>query len=129
MPLRTYWIRNVKKKHTCRTSNNRPTSKGLLFVERKSFLPPPNELERYEALHPGITDRLLTSYEKQQTTVWSWKKRSSSQERNNHARANLCIYFRCDNNHRRAFSSIKDKNVQGYTLIVGSAATLAGVLI
>lgn len=32
---------------------------------RSGILPPPNELEKYEEMLPGITDRLLTTYEKQ----------------------------------------------------------------
>ena len=35
------------------------------FIARKGLLPPPDEMEKYEQLVPGITDRLLTTYEKQ----------------------------------------------------------------
>lgn len=35
------------------------------FMAREGILPPPEEMERYENLSPGITDRLLVTYEKQ----------------------------------------------------------------
>jgi hypothetical protein len=38
----------------------------IQFQARSSILPPADELAAYEKLHPGITERLLTSYEKQQ---------------------------------------------------------------
>ncbi|MDI9454397.1 MAG: DUF2335 domain-containing protein [Spirochaetota bacterium] len=35
------------------------------IVSRSGVLPPPDELEWYERITPGITDRLMTTYEKQ----------------------------------------------------------------
>lgn len=35
------------------------------FTAREGILPPPEEMERYEQLTPGITDRLMVTYEKQ----------------------------------------------------------------
>ena len=34
-------------------------------IQRQSILPPPNELERYEALNPGTTRIILETYQKQ----------------------------------------------------------------
>mgnify|MGYP002853814565 CR=1 FL=1 len=37
----------------------------MMQIERRSILPPPAELEKYEKLRPGITDVLLTSFQEQ----------------------------------------------------------------
>jgi len=104
--------------------------KGLLFVERKSLLPPPNELERYEALQPGITDRLLSSYEKQQEHRMELEKEVISTGAKQSLRGQIFAFILgAITIIGGLFLLIKDKNVQGYTLIVGSAATLAGVFV
>ena len=44
-----------------------PSSSQTLTVTTRieSVLPPASELERYEALNPGVTDRFITAFEKQ----------------------------------------------------------------
>lgn len=61
-----------KKKHSLIKAGNKNTitqfteTQELIFMARSSLLPPPSELQEYEQIAPGITDRLMTSFEKQQ---------------------------------------------------------------
>lgn len=49
-----------------KTNQNLPQSKVVAMAEyRSGILPPPEEMERYEQLVPGLTDRLVKTYEKQ----------------------------------------------------------------
>lgn len=41
---------------------------------RKSPFPPPDELEKYEGLYPGITKLFLIILQIKQTTEWDLKK-------------------------------------------------------
>ena len=110
--------------------NSHISQQGVIFVERKSVLPPPNELERYEALQPGITDRLLSSYEKQQEHRMELEKEVISTGVKQSLRGQVFAFILgAITIAGGLFLIIKDKNVQGYTLIVGSAATLAGVFV
>lgn len=100
----------------------------VILLERRSILPPPNELERYEALCPGITERFLSSYEKQQNHRMELEKKAVFTGVKQALRGQVFAFILgAVTIAGGIYLIIKDKNVQGYTLIIGSAATLAGV--
>lgn len=65
-------MKNTVAHNGDRGVNHHSTSVSLAY--RSGILPVPEELERYEVLCPGITDRLMKSYENQVTHRISCEK-------------------------------------------------------
>ena len=106
------------------------TEQRLIFMARSSILPPPKELKEYEEILPGITERLLAVFEKQQEHRFSLEKNAVFTGSKRTLRGQIFAFILgAITIAGGLFLIIKDKNVQGYSLIVGSTATLAGVFI
>ena len=106
------------------------TEQRLIFMARSSILPPPKELKEYEEILPGITERVLAVFEKQQEHRFSLEKNAVFSGSKRTLRGQIFAFILgAITIVGGIFLIIKDKNIQGYTLIVGSAATLAGVFI
>lgn len=74
-------------------------------MARSSFLPPPKELKEYEEILPGITDRLLSSFEKQQEHRFALEKNTVFTGSKQTLRGQiLAFYIRLDNYYRRSLS-------------------------
>jgi uncharacterized membrane protein len=92
---------------------------------RADILPPPAEMERYEALYPGITRILIDTYtaqvnhriELETTVIEGDNKRATRGQVISAAIAFICI---CMGGALTYF----DKNVGGLSLIFGSLGTL-----
>ena len=92
---------------------------------RTDILPPPEELERYEQIHPGITKIILDTYIGQ---VNHRIKLESSVIENDNKRANrgqivsAVLTFFCIT--AGSILTYFDKNIVGLSLIIGSIGTL-----
>jgi uncharacterized membrane protein len=92
---------------------------------RTDILPPPNEMERYETLYPGITKVLIDTYTAQvnhriklETTVIEGdSKRANRGQIISAGIALLCISL-------GGVLTYLDKNIAGLSLIFGSLGTL-----
>ncbi|MBR0318913.1 MAG: DUF2335 domain-containing protein [Spirochaetia bacterium] len=102
----------------------------ISLSERHGILPPADELERLEHLHSGITERLLSSYEKQvahrmeleKAVIFSGIKRA----RNGQIIA-CCLCLLCIIG---GFALVfNGKDAGGFGVIIGAAATMIGAFI
>ena len=66
-----------KKRSLIKAHNTIPQfteTQELVLMARSSPLPPPKELQEYEQIVPGITDRLMASLENSKIIEWNLKK-------------------------------------------------------
>jgi uncharacterized membrane protein len=98
--------------------------------QRLSILPPPSELERYEALHPGTTKILLDTYQKQ---VEHRIKIEENVIEGDTRRANIgqvMAFILSLVTIMGGFTLVAlGKDVLGISAILGSLATLVGVFV
>ena len=100
------------------------------FMAREGILPPPDELERYENLTPGITDRLLVTYEKQVDHRQGLEKSVITNDiirsyLGQAVAAVICIYTIS-----KGFKLIElDKDITGIATVLVPLGTLIGVFI
>lgn len=101
-----------------------------LILMRSSPLPPPKELSEYEHIMPGITDRLMTAFEKQQSHRIEIEKIVISADTNRIKLGQLFAFV-------LGFATIcgglilliKGLNIAGFSVLVGTTATLIGVFL
>lgn len=102
----------------------------MMSIERSSILPPPDEMERYEKLSPGITSTLITTYQKQAEHRIELEKIVINSGVANAKRGQIFAFIIAMTSLLGGFGLIfLDKNVLGITSILGSLATLLGAFI
>lgn len=102
----------------------------VVFMARSSFLPPPKELKEYEEILPGITDRLLSSFEKQQEHRFALEKNTVFTGSKQTLRGQILAFILGLITVIGGLYLISQgKDIQGYRLLIGTAATLVSVFI
>ena len=94
-------------------------------MARSSILPPPKELKEYEEILPGITERLLTAFEKQQEHRFALEKNAVFTGSKRALRGQFFAFILCLLIIGTGFYLIlKGKNIQGYGMVITALATL-----
>lgn len=102
----------------------------MMSIERSSILPPPDEMERYEKLSPGITTTLINTYQKQAEHRMELEKTVISSGISNAKRGQIFAFIIAMTALLGGFVLLfLDKNILGITSILGSLAALVGVFI
>ena len=102
----------------------------MMSIERSSILPPPDEMERYEKLSPGITTTLINTYQKQAEHRMELEKTVISSGISNAKRGQIFAFTIAMTALLGGFALLfLDKNILGITSILGSLAALVGVFI
>lgn len=103
---------------------------GVMQVERRSILPPPEEMERYEKLCPGITQRLLEQFQKQGEHRMELEKSVITSGIKNSARGQIFAFILSLTVIIMGFVLILfNKGTAGIVAIVSSLAALVGIFI
>ena len=102
----------------------------MMSIERSSILPPPDEMERYEKLSPGLTTTLINTYQKQAEHRMELEKTVISSCISNAKRGQIFAFTIAMTALLGGFALLfLDKNILGITSILGSLAALVGVFI
>jgi hypothetical protein len=125
-----------KKKHSLIKAGNKNSitqfteTQELVLMARSSPLPPPSELREYEQIAPGITDRLMTSVEKQQNHRMELEKTVIKTDSARSLRGQVFAFILA------AIAIIggivlllKGLNIAGLSVLVGTTTTLSGAFI
>lgn len=122
-----------KKRSLIKAHNTIPQfteTQELVLMARSSPLPPPKELQEYEQIVPGITDRLMASLEKQQNHRMELEKTVIKTDALRSLRGQVFAFILA------AIAIIggivlllKGLNIAGLSVLVGTTTTLSGAFI
>ncbi len=99
-------------------------------VERVGILPPPEEMEAYEKIQPGITKILLDSFVEQSQHRMQLEKATINSGISNSKRGQVFAFILSLSVIIGGFVLVfMDKNVIGISAILGALATLVGIFI
>ena len=102
----------------------------MMRVERSSILPPPEEMERYEKLRPGITDVLLNSFQDQTKHRIEIENKVIESGIKNSRLGQIFAFILSLIVILGGFGMIfLGKNIAGMVAVLGALATLSGVFI
>ena len=102
----------------------------ISLSERHGILPPVEELERLEQLHPGITNRLLVTYEKQVEHRMELEKAVINSGIKNVRNGQIIACGLCLLCLVGGFALVfTGKDAGGFGVIIGAAATMIGAFI
>ena len=102
----------------------------LIFLSRSSPLPPPKELMEYEEILPGITQKFMTAFEKQQDHRMELEKTVINADVSRMKRGQIFAFI-------LGFTAIfgglfllvKGLSIAGFSVLVGTTATLVGAFL
>jgi hypothetical protein len=111
-------------------SNSQISRQEVVLMARSSFLPTPKELKEYEELLPGITERFFSAFEKQQEHRFGLEKNAVFTGSKRTLQGQIFAFILgLVTIVGGLFLLFQGKDIQGYSLLVGTVATLAGVFI
>ena len=102
----------------------------LIFLSRSSPLPPPKELMEYEEIMPGITQKFMTAFEKQQDHRMELEKTVINADVSRMKLGQIFAFI-------LGFTAIlgglflliKGLSIAGFSVLVGTTATLVGAFL
>ncbi len=105
-------------------------TQDLIFLSRSSPLPPPKELMEYEEILPGITQKFMTAFEKQQDHRMELEKTVINADV---SRMKLGQIFAFILGFTAIFGGlfllVKGLSIAGFSVLVGTTATLVGAFL
>ena len=105
-------------------------TKNSILIARSAPLPLPSELKEYEKILPGITDRMMTSYEKQQAHRMELEKMVVRSGVSNTRLGQIFAFILSTIVLSGGILLIlKGMNIAGYSVLVTSTATLIGAFL
>lgn len=105
-------------------------TQDLIFLSRSSPLPPPKELMEYEEIMPGITQKFMTAFEKQQDHRMELEKTVINADVSRMKLGQIFAFI-------LGFTAIlgglflliKGLSIAGFSVLVGTTATLVGAFL
>ena len=102
----------------------------LIFLSRSSPLPPPKELMAYEEIMPGITQKFMTAFEKQQEHRMKLEKTVINADISRMKLGQIFAFI-------LGFTAIlgglvlliRGLSIAGFSVLVGTTATLVGAFL
>ena len=105
-------------------------TENSIFIARSAPLPLPSELKEYEKILPGITDRIMASYEKQQAHRMELEKMVVKSDISKTHRGQVFAFILSTVVLSGGILLIlKGFNTAGYSVLVASTATLIGAFL
>ena len=105
-------------------------TRELIFLSRSSPLPPPKELMAYEEIMPGITQKFMTAFEKQQEHRMKLEKTVINADISRMKLGQIFAFI-------LGFTAIlgglvlliRGLSIAGFSVLVGTTATLVGAFL
>ena len=105
-------------------------NKNSILIARSAPLPLPSELKEYEKILPGITDRMMSSYEKQQAHRMELEKMVVRSGVSNTRLGQIFAFILSTIVLSGGILLIfKGLNIAGFSILVASTATLIGAFL
>ena len=105
-------------------------TQDLIFLSRSSPLPPPKELMEYEEIMPGITQKFMTAFEKQQDHRMELEKTVINADVSRMKLGQIFAFILGFTVILGGlFLLIKGLSIAGFSVLVGTTATLVGAFL